>query len=231
KDFSNIVEMFSFFNFTPISAYTQEYYENKLISVLEEIENDILDNLSNIEKRDIVTINNYEIQTLIVNGIDITNDFSFVQNLKDKFNSDFSILQLSGSGELVRVNTTVSDSDGNSIRGTTLYKKSIFYSTIIEEAKDYIGFQRAFDKTFFTIFRPYFSEEKEFLFCISFGYEIEELIEEKENNNIDKIENSNEIIKADVDKNDENLNELITDETKDKNYDKDENEVKEIKEI
>ncbi|MFN3412419.1 MAG: methyl-accepting chemotaxis protein, partial [Exilispira sp.] len=40
KDFSNIVEMFSFFNFTPISAYTQEYYENKLISVLEEIEND-----------------------------------------------------------------------------------------------------------------------------------------------------------------------------------------------
>ena len=179
KDFSNIVEMFSFFNFNPVSTETQEYYEQKLLSTSEEIETDILDDLSNVEKKDVITINNYEIQSLSINGIDITTDFNFVQMLKERFDSDFSILQLSSSGELVRVNTTVVGSNGESIKGTALYKKSIFYSTIIEEGKDYIGFQRAFDRTFFTIFKPYFSEEHEFLFCISFGYLVEELLTDK----------------------------------------------------
>lgn len=232
KDFTYIVEMFSFFNFNPVSAETQQSYENKLINTLEEIEEEILNDLSEIEEKEIVNINDYQVQTLIINGIDITNDLSFTQMLKDKYKSDFSILQLSSSGELIRVNTTVNDETGKTIRGTTLYKKSIFYSTVIEEAKDYIGFQRAFDKTFFTIFRPYFSEEGKFLFCISFGYVIEELLE-KEQTSMDsenlveenKTEDDKKLISKLESSNSENMDdELIINET-------DESEVKEIKEI
>lgn len=219
KNFSYIVEMFSFFNFNPISPETQLFYEQKLLDTVEEIESDILNNLSDIEKKDIVNINNYEVQTLIINGIDITNDISFTTKLKEKFNVDFSILQLSSAGELIRVNTTVVDENGNSIRGTTLYKKSIFYSTIIEDAKDYIGFQRAFDKTFFTIFRPYFSEEGEFLFCISFGFMVEELekvLENEENpseeTNLIEDENKNKddnkLLNNNLSKNDDVENEI-----------------------
>ncbi|HPC38538.1 MAG TPA: methyl-accepting chemotaxis protein [Exilispira sp.] len=219
KNFSYIVEMFSFFNFNPISPETQLFYEQKLLDTVEEIESDILNNLSGIEKKDIVNINDYKVQTLIINGIDITNDSSFTTKLKEKFNVDFSILQLSSSGELIRVNTTVVDENGNSIRGTTLYKKSIFYSTIIEDAKDYIGFQRAFDKTFFTIFRPYFSEEGEFLFCISFGFMVEELekvLENEENpseeTNLIEYENKNnddnKLLNNNLNKNDDLENEI-----------------------
>ncbi len=219
KDFSNIVEMFSFFNFNPISTETQEYYEHKLVSVAQEIEEDIFDNFNNIEKKDIITINYYDIQSLTINGIDITNDNEFVQELKKKYDSDFSILQLSSSGELVRVNTTVVDVNGQSIIGSTLYEKSIFYSAIIDEGKDYIGFQRAFDKTFFTIFRPYFSEENEFLFCISFGYQVEEIIkEDKDNNSENNVENK--LLTADD-------NESLSSQEDEQDI----NEIKEIKEI
>ncbi|MEJ5272496.1 MAG: methyl-accepting chemotaxis protein [Spirochaetota bacterium] len=224
KNFSYIVEMFSFFNFNPISPETQLFYEQKLLDAVDEIESDILNNLSDIEMKEVVNINNYEVQTLIINGIDITNDNSFTTKLKEKFNVDFSILQLSSSGELIRVNTTVVDEDGNSIRGTTLYKKSIFYSTIIEDAKDYIGFQRAFDKTFFTIFRPYFSEEGEFLFCISFGFMVEELEKALENEE-NPFEETNLIESVNKDDDTKLLNNNLI-----KNDDV-ENEIKEINEL
>lgn len=226
KDFSNIVEMFSFFNFNPVSPKAQEYYEQKLFSTLDEIELDIFEDLSNIQKGDFITLENYEIQSITVNNIDITNDSNFVQKLKERFNSDFSILQLSSSGELVRVNTTVVDNEGKSIRGTSLYKKSIFYSTIIEEAKDYIGFQRAFEKTFFTVFRPYFSEDGEFLFCISFGYEIAELLENTEKS--EELNNESLLQKPKEYNQEENKNliDIIP-----QDDEKKEEEIKEIKEV
>ena len=191
NDFDKIIEMFSFFNFKAIPIDIQTRYENKLLDTIEEIENTILVNPYEYEIGDVVNIKDYEIQSIIINNINITTDTSLVQRMKEIYNVDFSILQLSSSGELVRVNTTMTDSKGNSLSGTTLYKKSVFYSTIVDIGKDYIGYQNVDNNTYFTIFRPYFDDEGHFLYCISFGFMITELEQEASLLQLEDEENQN----------------------------------------
>lgn len=138
---------------------------------------------SQVEKNDPIILNSkklievskgVQVPSLEVNGNELTNNFTVVDHIKEKFGGSATIF-VRKEKDFVRISTNVIKDDGSRAVGTNLSPEGPAYKALIN-GDSFFGQATILGKPYFTGYVPIFSKDKEIIGAWYVGYILKSLI-------------------------------------------------------